>query len=295
MDEPRYPGAVPPERRAAVESAGIRLNLLEWGNREAPPLVLCHGMFDHAMGFATLAPLLARLYRVIGIDARGHGDSEWADAYTWPTDVLDIVNVLRWVGRPSILVGHSKGGGQAVDAAVAAPEMVVKVVNIDGFGPPPFRDDQIPKPAGLATYLDRRRGAASVSSWRTYPSFEDLVQRRGGLNPRLRGDWLPFFVYHGARTTDDGWRWKSDPHMANTFGPWDPNWIAPGYRALTAPILAISGSEQDTWGPLPEALLSERLANFAKCERATIKGAGHFVHMEKPTETADCIVGFLES
>src|SRR5512143_3923682 len=57
VTEPSFPGAVTPQRRATVESLGVRLNLLEWGDPEGPPLVLTHGMWDHARSFAVFAPL----------------------------------------------------------------------------------------------------------------------------------------------------------------------------------------------------------------------------------------------
>jgi pimeloyl-ACP methyl ester carboxylesterase len=72
VTEPSYPGAVPPERSRAFEPGGVRLNLLEWGDPQAAPLVLTHGMWDHARSFAVLAPLLAARFRVVAIDARGH-------------------------------------------------------------------------------------------------------------------------------------------------------------------------------------------------------------------------------
>ncbi len=294
-DEPHYPGAESPQRRTAVSSAGLRINVVEWGDPAAPPCVLCHGMFDHAMGFATLAPLLAERFRVVAIDARGHGDSQWADCYSWPTDVLDIVNVLRWVGGPSFLVGHSKGGGQATDAATAAPELVRKVVNIDGFGPPPLGEDQLPTPQRFVEFLDHRRAVRGVESWRAYDTLDDLARRRGAQNPRLVGDWLRYFSYHGARRRDDGWVWKSDPYMARHFVPWKPEWIAIGYRALSVPLLAITGTERDTWGPLPDAVLEPRLAGLRDHDHVRIDGAGHFVHMEKPAETAAAILDYFDA
>jgi len=295
MQSPNYPGTVEPEREGVVESAGIALHYAEWGDPKGDPLVLCHGMWDHARGFAVLAPLLARRYRVVALDARGHGESEWAPAYSWPTDVADIVSVLRSLGRPAHLVGHSKGGGQVTDAAAATPEMVRKVVNIDGFGPPPFGPEDVATPERCRSYLDARRTAAERGGWRPYPSLDDLVERRRVQNPRLSREWLRYFVYHAAREAQDGWRWKSDPLMAHGFGPWSPDWIAPAYAHMHRPVLAIVGSERDTWGPLPEPLLGDRLRVFRDLKRATIRGAGHFVHMEQPVETARVILEFLES
>ena len=73
-------------------------------------------------------------------------------------------------------------------------------------------------------------------------------------------------------------------------GPFRPDWIAPGWRRLRAPMLAVIGSEPDTWGPLPEPMLAERLSNVPVLERATVSGAGHFMHIEKPHETARLVL-----
>ena len=303
VTEPTFPGVVPPERTHTIESLGIALNVLEWGDPQAQPVVLTHGMWDHARSFAVFAPLLASRFRVVAIDARGHGESAWADAYTWPTDVHDIVNVIRSIGRQVHVIGHSKGGGQATDAARAVPDLVDKLVNIDGFGPasaqgfgPPGSPPvDKPIPARCADFLDTRRRLRQRNGWRPYKSLDDLVERRRAQNPRLSREWLRFFSFHGASEDDEGWRWKSDPYMAHGFGPWRPEWIGPSYATLRMPMLAIIGSEPDTWGPLPEPLLAERLSRVPQLERCTIQGAGHFVHIERPVETADVILDFLGS
>jgi pimeloyl-ACP methyl ester carboxylesterase len=60
-------------------------------------------------------------------------------------------------------------------------------------------------------------------------------------------------------------------------------------------MLAIAGSEKDTWGPLPDTLVGPRLARVPQLKREKIEGAGHFVHMERPVETARAIVDFLRA
>src|SRR5262245_60610249 len=134
MSVPVYPGAVAPERDYDLHSYGQRLRLHEWGSIDAPPVVLCHGLWDHTRGYDLVAPLLARHYRVIGLDARGHGDSAWADNYPWPQDVHDVLQLLSRIG-PAHLIGHSRGGAIALAAACAAPELTRRVVTIEGFGP----------------------------------------------------------------------------------------------------------------------------------------------------------------
>ncbi|MGH7788552.1 MAG: alpha/beta fold hydrolase [Candidatus Binatia bacterium] len=296
MSAPTYPGAVEPARQGFVDSGGVRIRVVEWGDAQAPPLLLCHGYWDHARSFALLAPLLADRYRVVALDARGHGDSDRAGNYTWATHVLDIVAVLSWIGAPAHLIGHSFGGGQVVDAACAAGDRARKVVNIDGFGPPPFTPEELAgTTARLSTFLDQRRAATQRPDWRPYASLDQLIERRRAQNPLLTLEWLRYFVFHAARQADDGWRWKADPLLAHNAGPWVPEWIGLGYARLQHPMLAVIGSVQDTWGPLPESILGPRLAGVRRLERATVEGAGHFVHIERPRETAALIRDYLEA
>ena len=296
MDAPLCDAAVEPAREWFATSLGLRIHVVEWGDPAAPPVLCCHGFWDHARSFASLAPLLTGRFRVLAMDARGHGDSEWAAAYSWHTSIHAVVDVARGLGAPVHLIGHSMGGGHVTDAARALGSLVRKVVNIDGFGPPPMTAEEDANLIGRCTaFLDGRRLAAQRPDWRPYAEFEQLVERRRAQNPRLEGEWLRWFVFHAARRGADGWRWKADPHLAQGFGPWTPEWIAPGYARVTQPMLAVVGSEQDTWGPLPEAIVGPRLAGVRRLERATVAGAGHFVHMERPAETARLLLDFLDA
>lgn len=304
MIEPSHPDAVAPERAHWITSNGIRLRVHEWGDPQGTPVLLCHGMFDHARGFDTLAPRLAERFRVLALDARGHGESGWANSYPWEMDVRDIVNVLGELGRAAHIVGHSKGGGQMMDAALMAPERVLKMVNFDGFGPPSEegfehpsgpdrRDLSVAQQCGL--FLDAHRRASKRGDWKPYPSFDALVARRGEQNPRLPVEWLRYFVYHAARESEEGWRWKADPHYsASGFGPFKAAWIGPDWIHLRSPLLAVIGEIQDVWGPIPEEPLAARLANVPKLERATVEGAGHFIHMEQPAQSARLVLDFLD-
>jgi pimeloyl-ACP methyl ester carboxylesterase len=300
LEPPEYPGTVGPERSRDFDSRGFRLRLHEWGDPKGEPLVLCHGMWDHSRGFDLFAPRLAERYRVVAIDARGHGDSDWADSYTHFQDVRDIVRVLQSFDRPVRLLGHSKGGGQATNAAVAAPEQVHKLVNIEGFGPPkgafsvPGRPPRVPdSPEAMSGFLDGRRRLSERAEFRPYPALDDLVERRKRSNPRLSTEWLRYFAWHGARRSPEGFTWKADPLAGSGAGPFRVEWIAPGWRGLRAPMLAMNGKEPDTWGLSDPETISERLAHVQRFERVEIADAGHFPHMEQPERTARVVLDFL--
>ncbi|MEZ4218519.1 MAG: alpha/beta hydrolase [Myxococcota bacterium] len=305
IDAPHHPDALAPERIARVDVDGIGLCVYEWGPRDATPLLLAHGLWDTARGFDAFARHFAADFRVVAFDARGHGDSDWADAYPWSMDVRDIGALLAWIGTPAHVVGHSRGGGLAMDAAVAFPERVRSVVDIDGFGPPEggFRlADEAPTPErhpadGCAEFLDHMRVLAERGfAWRPYPTLDALLARRAAQNPRIPAAWMRYFGFHCARATEDGWVWKVDPLTAAGHGPWHASWIAPLWKGLRAPVLALTGDTPDAWGPCDEATLQARLrfVPASQWRRAVVADAGHFVHMEHPAETARVVRAFLE-
>ena len=305
LEAPEFPGAQASERQTHFDSDGQRLCLHEWGDPQGTPLVLCHGLWDHAHAFDLLAPYLAEKYRVIAIDARGHGDSAWVDNYAWPHMTFDLVRVLKCVAGPrgALLVGHSYGGGLASHAACIAPELVYKLVNIDGFGP---GTDEHPLPGGadfpelgsvaaFRAYLDLRRKAQSFMEWRPYAALDQLVARRKRMNPRLSDAWLRYFCWHGSRRSSDGWRWKADPNAGVGAGPFKAEWVGRHWRNLKCPMLAIVADQPDSWGPLAPALLDARLAQVPLLERAQVPGTGHFPHMEEPHATAKLLLDYLQS
>lgn len=306
LEAPEFPGAHAAERQYDFDSAGQRLRLYEWGDRDGVPVVLSHGYWDNAHGFDLLAPLLAERYRVIALDTRGHGDSAWVDNYHWSNMAFDIVHVLEHVaarhGRAH-LIGHSFGGHIATYAACLAPQLIDKLVNIEGFGPGtrehPLPGDtsniEIGSLDALRAYLDQRRKSQSFVEWRPYARIEELVARRKRLNPRLSDAWLRYFCWHGSRRSDDGWRWKADPELASGADPFKVQWLGRNWKHLQRPMLAVVADQPDSWGPLAPELLDERLSYVPQLERAKIPGTGHFPHMEQPAAVAQLMFDYLQA
>jgi pimeloyl-ACP methyl ester carboxylesterase len=187
LEAPGYPGACVAEREYDFDARGQRLRVYEWGDPSARPVLLCHGYWDNAHGFDTLAPLLAQHYRVVAFDARGHGESAWVDQYHWYQAVYDLVHLLEHIGAAQrvLLIGHSYGGGVATACTCIAPQWVDKLVNIDGFGPgtPEHPLPGVPDPsehsslAELREYLDQRRRVPRFVGFRPYAELGQLVAR----------------------------------------------------------------------------------------------------------------------
>lgn len=91
---------------------GLRFHYRDWGDLSAPPIILLHGFTGHARSWDTLAAALAGKYRVLALDQRGHGDSEWArdveyTNHTMSQDAEAFIKAMN-LNRP-VLIGHSMG------------------------------------------------------------------------------------------------------------------------------------------------------------------------------------------
>lgn len=271
----------------------------EWGDEDAPPLLLAHGGFDFAGTFDVFAPLLAAGgWRIVAWDHRGHGDSAHTELYAWSADLRDALAVLDSVTfEPVPFVGHSKGGGVMLSLAEACPHRLSHLVTIDGLPSPRPRPDVADHERTrlldheLTDWLAHRRRAAS--HMRKAGTLDDLAQRRGRMNPRLQFDWLRYLVSVGGREDKDGWRWKLDPTLRfGGFGPHRPSWALERLPGVAAPMLGFLGMQPEPmgWGTTPDELLPYLPAG-ARLE--TFDDTGHFIHIEKPAAVAECILEFL--
>jgi pimeloyl-ACP methyl ester carboxylesterase len=294
-----YPGAVAPARRRAVDATGIRIAVHEWGDADAPPVLLAHGGFDFARTFDVFAPLLAAGgFRVVSWDQRGHGDSEHAALYTWEADVRDALAVLDSVTREPIpFIGHSKGGSLLTQLADACPHRVSRLVNVDGL-PSRARHPDVAQhertrllARELAGWLDHRRRTADAV--RRPGTLDELARRRGRMNPRLLPAWLRYLVSVGARRDPDGWRWKIDPILRfGGFGPWRPEWTLLRLPGLPVPMLGFLASVSEPMGwDTTEEILRPHLPPDS--ELWTVPETGHFLHIERPHQVAARVLEFL--
>jgi pimeloyl-ACP methyl ester carboxylesterase len=104
-----------------------------------PPVVLIHGIGDNSATWETIIPLLARRHLVIAPDLLGHGRSDKPRAdysvAAYANGVRDLLGVLG-VQRAT-LVGHSLGGGVAMQFAYQFPERTERLVLISSGGSGP--------------------------------------------------------------------------------------------------------------------------------------------------------------
>ena len=109
------------------------LQLHEWGERTAPPLVALHGIGGFGRRFRRLAEeRLASRFRVLAPDLRGHGASSWEPPWTIGTHVADVLETMEEAGvERASFIGHSYGGRLVLELADLDPDRISRAALLD--------------------------------------------------------------------------------------------------------------------------------------------------------------------
>lgn len=286
-------------REKFVDSQGLPIHYLEWGEPDGEPILLVHGYLDLAHSWrplvAALAKQLNRESWIIAPDCRGHGDSGWVGAggyYYFPDYVLDLDCVVRDLGVSRFkLIGHSMGGTISLLYAGTFPTRVAKLVLIEGIGPPgmSFSDAPLRMEKWISEVNERGR-----RHFRQYSSVEAGANQLRQTNPRLNPAIALDVARAAMKQNDKGkWVWKFDP-LHRTAAP-QPFYTAQALeflRRIDCPVLVVEGKESRQRRHTDK---QERYDAIANHRRVAIDGAGHMVHQDNPTDLAGLIASFLES
>ncbi len=96
------------------------------------PMIILHGLFGYSDNWQTHAKKLADYFRVILVDLRNHGHSEWSDEFSYRSmseDLFELVQDLQL--EKTILLGHSMGGKVAMQFANDHADVLDKLIVVD--------------------------------------------------------------------------------------------------------------------------------------------------------------------
>ncbi|NCR23466.1 MAG: alpha/beta hydrolase [Microcystis aeruginosa L111-01] len=122
-----------PQRQTFTNNS-MEISYLQWSDR-GMPLLLLHGMADHALVWSSLGDYLSSNYQVIAPDLRGHGESgKPATGYHFQDyigDLRALINHLGWT--QAHILGHSWSAKIAAIWATQQPEVFKSLILVDPF------------------------------------------------------------------------------------------------------------------------------------------------------------------
>lgn len=264
-------------------SQRLRMNYVDWGNPDAPPLILQHGGRDHCRSWDWVANELRHDWHVIAPDLRGHGDSDWSPEgnYTMDSFVYDFAQLVHTLGYEQVtIISHSLGGNIATRFTGLYPEKVRKLVNIEGLGPSPQsrQEQEVSGVKRLHDWIDDKRQAAGRVP-RRYASLRDAYQRMKAENGFLSDEQARHLTIHGATRNEDGsWSWKFDNYL-NVWNAIDISYAEKRrlWSAITCPVLMLWGRKSFASSPAGD----DRLDAFADATLKEYEDAGHWLHHDQ--------------
>jgi lipase len=254
------------------------LNLHEWGDPGAPPLVCLHGISAHGRRYRRLAEeRLARRFRVLAPDLRGHGLSGWEPPWNLATHLADVIETIDAAGvERAPWVGHSFGGRLVLELCSREPERVERAALLD----PAI---QLLPHVGLDFAQAAGRGES-------FASPEDAISARLATGAPTPRDHLEEEAREHLEPGPDGclhWRYCRAA-VATGYGELctDP----PPPTVLPDPSLLIHASQ---FGLVREDQLEEYERVIGDRLEVLAVPGGHIVYWDAYEETADALERFL--
>ncbi len=254
-------------------SSGLALGYATRGSGRI--IALLHPVGMRAAFWLPVAERLARRYRVIAVDTRGHGDSD-VPSRPFTLDELadDVAELLRALApEPSIVVGCSMGGMIAQGLALRAPELVSKLV---------LSNTAHTLPAGAREVMEQR----AVEATKGMPAVLETTIARWFSESFRKAS--PDVVTHISE-----WLLESDPivHATSWRAIRDLDY-APRLNRIRVPVLVLAGSADVS---TPPALAKALHASLPKASYREFAEAGHMSPLEQPALFAAWTEKFIET
>lgn len=254
---------------------------------QGPLVVLSPGIGDRRQAYRFLAPKLAGAgYRVVTSDLRGHGESSMGWASISRTDVAgDLLALIRHLGAPAVIVGHSISGGAATIAAAKEPGLVRGIVEIN-----PFTRVQKLDLGGLLRIRRYRRGLTRLLGAQMLHSLSVWMRYLDVAYPTKPADYADYMAALRAKLREPGR--MAEFMKTGKSTPADAEAQLPN---ITCPDLIIMGSEDpDFADPKAEGDAIAALIPAGLSTVAMVDGAGHYPHAQCPDEVAALVIPFLK-
>ena len=268
-----------------LDAGGLRIHYVDRNPAGPDPLLLVHGANVQLHTWDPIADELADRHRVVAVDLRGHGDSDWApDGYAVGSFVSDLAAAVVSLGAgPCDYIGHSLGARIGIAFAAEHPELVRRLVLSD-TGPE------------LAPTAARYNQAllASTGDVRGFRSEEDALAHYREIHP----EWQPVFhdlhVRHQLRRNWAGKLvFKSDPELfwlSGSAGSREIPYLWEAAARIAAPTLILRGRRS----PFLDEAIVERMTAAIPDATVVVTETGHYIPREDPEAFIAAVRRFLE-
>ena len=246
-----------------------------WREGSGPPLLLVHGGICDHFAWYFVVPLLAQRFSVYTFDRRGRGASGDTPPYAPEREREDIAAMLRAIGEPAHLLGHSAGGILALQAAGRARDLLSLILY---------------EPAFVVEGARERPGPESLEKMRRLLAAGD---RDEVVRTAMRESVGASDTEIAALASGPGWTHLLEvaPAIPNDWMLWEERFDAKSAGTMRTSTLMLAGSESPDWLRTgAEAVL----AALPDARMAALPGQGHSAMITAPELFARAVMEFAD-
>ena len=251
-------------------NGSVKIHYAALGDRKNPLLVLIHGFPDYWYSWREQMDALSQDYYTVAIDQRGYNLSDkpkGVENYDLKFLVGDVAAVIKQLGREkAIVVGHDWGGLVAWSLALAAPQLVDKLIILNlphprGIMRELAHNPQQQKNSQYARDFQQPDAAAKLTAEGLVFWVKDPEAKKKYIEAFKRSDFEAMLNYYKKNYPREPYQEDASPLVK-----------------VKAPVLLIHGL--DDWALLPGALNNTWEWLEQDLTLVTIPGAGHFVQQD---------------
>jgi len=251
----------------------LNLTFREYGTGQ--PLIILHGLFGFSDNWKSQAKVLSNYFRVIIVDLRNHGRSEWDETHDYPSMASDVIETMKQIGIDSAhIIGHSMGGKVAMHIAQSHSKYLLKLVVVD---------------MGIKSYPMHHQDLIHAMKNAPLNDFSARSEANNYLQKLIPEEGVRQFLLKNLFWIEKGklaWRMNLsilEQSMNNILE------ALPQHGVLNS-TLFVRGSNSNY---ILEEDLSAIEDLFLDSEFISIDGAGHWVHAEAPDVFIERTLSFL--
>jgi len=258
---------------------------------QGEPLIILHGLYGSSDNWVSIAKELEPFFRVINVDQRNHGQSSHNAEHSYSilaNDLLDLFDELKI--EKAILLGHSMGGKTAMQFTIDHPNRIISLIVVD-IAPWGHREDNEQSTRIVTEHRHIIEGLKSIP----IESLTSRSQADDMLTHWVKDGIIRQFLLKNLKREQEGsFTWKLNLSAISNNLSDLMSGIAPKAQVFSCSIktLFIKG---DLSNYIPINKEGDLKNIFTNSNIITIKGAGHWVHAEKPKEFVNVVLKFLRN
>ena len=254
-------------------AAGNRLHYLDYGG-EGSTLISMHGVIGNAWNWSAVASAISDQRRVLALDYRGYGESQWSPSHDYQTSdhVADLGALIESLDEDTVdLMGSSWGALVAIQYAAENPDRVGRIVVVDveaSFSQ--SETDLFPRPTSHADHAEVRTGLGFA-----FPNAPDEMLELTALTSfgpvdggRLAPKHDPLFF--------ERWPFRSDDHWERLDG-------------MQTPALLVHAADSF----VDFDVMAEMASRMGNATLVQVENSTHVIPVDNPTGLVEVLKPFL--